>query len=332
MSKPNKWADQSEPNTPITVIAQDAIERRLNSVWRFAELAGNDADCDVEYVHQLRVCVRRASAALTIYAPLLPPSRSRRFRKALKSLRTAAGPARDLDVLSDRLGSTESRLPKEGLAELQKLVRAQRRKAQRKLKKGYEKANEKRIESSGKKLVAKIRWREEGDEASFNEYARIAFEPILNSFFAASRTDLSDVRNLHQMRIEGKSVRYAMELLSTAFEQAFREQIYPVFAIVQDKLGAINDHASAISFYRELSKINVRKACHKAIESMIAWEESKLVEAQDEFLAWWTPQRIESMQSQFETLLRPPCEDSNRVARVTKPVRDPNGIDSKEVD
>ena len=59
--------------------------------------------------------------------------------------------------------------------------------------------------------------------------------------------DLSDVANLHQMRISGKRVRYAMELLAGAFDDSFRTELYPIYAEVQELLGTINDHATAIT-------------------------------------------------------------------------------------
>jgi CHAD domain-containing protein len=55
------------------------------------------------------------------------------------------------------------------------------------------------------------------------------------------------------MRICGKRVRYAMELLAGALDHSFRRELYPTFAEVQEKLGTINDHATAIARYRDCS-------------------------------------------------------------------------------
>ena len=58
---------------------------------------------DIEHVHRLRVSTRRAVAALKLYRDWLPPAKFRWVKKRLKKIRRAAGDARDLDVLAERL-------------------------------------------------------------------------------------------------------------------------------------------------------------------------------------------------------------------------------------
>ena len=53
------------------------------------------------------------------------------------------------------------------------------------------------------------------------------------------------------MRISGKQVRYTMELLAGAFDESFRRELYVIFAEVQEMLGTINDHASAVTMFHE---------------------------------------------------------------------------------
>jgi len=62
-----------------------------------------NADCasegvDPEGVHQMRIGVRRARAALALFEPLLPSDRVRFFRSELRWLGRELGAARDLDV------------------------------------------------------------------------------------------------------------------------------------------------------------------------------------------------------------------------------------------
>src|SRR5262249_13586412 len=64
-----------------------------------------NADCasegvDPEGVHQMRVGVRRARAALVLFEALLPPERLRFFRSELRWLARELGNARDLDVFA----------------------------------------------------------------------------------------------------------------------------------------------------------------------------------------------------------------------------------------
>jgi inorganic triphosphatase YgiF len=64
-----------------------------------------NADCareavDPEGVHQMRVGVRRARAALALFEPLLPTERLRFFRSELRWVARELGAARDLDVVT----------------------------------------------------------------------------------------------------------------------------------------------------------------------------------------------------------------------------------------
>ena len=53
------------------------------------------------------------------------------------------------------------------------------------------------------------------------------------------------MRRLHAFRIEGKQLRYAMEIFAGAFPPAFRGELYPLVEQLQERLGKINDHATA---------------------------------------------------------------------------------------
>ena len=52
--------------------------------------------------------------------------------------------------------------------------------------------------------------------------------------FVAARDDLSDPQKLHQLRIAGKRVRYALELLSSAFDDSVREAALSGFELLRD--------------------------------------------------------------------------------------------------
>ena len=282
MSKSKKWPKHGNPDTPISIVASRALGDRLKAVRRLAPLAAKQAAKDVEHVHRFRVAIRRASAALNLYSPLLSTQKSRKVKRQLRNLRRAAGPARDLDVLSERLERAESNFAanlsggkaQKGFAELRDMIGVKRRKAQKRLKRACRGAEKTCFSKDGKKLVESVRWKLKGKEPRFRTYAQGMFRQVLDGFFAAGRADLNDIEALHQLRIEGKSVRYAMELLSPAFEGSFRKDLYPVFASVQERLGAINDHASAIAFYCDLLKSTDLRAGGCSIKSMIELEKT----------------------------------------------------------
>jgi inorganic triphosphatase YgiF len=61
--------------------------------------AGAIASDDPEYIHQMRVAVRRLRAALRLFGPLLPEGFATRLLPALRELMAMLGAARDYDVL-----------------------------------------------------------------------------------------------------------------------------------------------------------------------------------------------------------------------------------------
>src|SRR5262245_41447558 len=103
MPTSSKWIDGIGPETPVEEAARRSLEPRLAAVSHMLPMAAHLASHDIEHVHRLRVATRRATSALKLYRECVPPKRYRWLKKRLRSVRRAAGDARDLDVLAGRL-------------------------------------------------------------------------------------------------------------------------------------------------------------------------------------------------------------------------------------
>ena len=66
-------------------------------------------------------------------------------------------------------------------------------------------------------------------------FAHGAFEPRFRRLLKRASGDLTDFDRLHRLRIEGKKVRYAMELLVSGFPKTFQTKLYPQVEELQDK-------------------------------------------------------------------------------------------------
>src|SRR5205807_197113 len=75
--------------------------------------------------------------------------------------------------------------------------------------------------------------------------ARAGLRPLVEAFLAAAPAAAADDAALHRFRIRGKELRYALELLAGAFPATFRDELYPVAAALQERLGLVNDLATA---------------------------------------------------------------------------------------
>lgn len=305
MVKFSKWIQDTKPDRPISVVARKALRARLKAVWHYAPLAAKRWEDDIEYTHQLRVATRRARAALHIFADLLPPRDARWMKQRLRELRSAAGDARDLDSLEERLQKIADEAERNQLDPVLKLIRSRRRKAQKPLIAAYQKSKRKGFKKRLRSLVKAVRWRLQEQEPTFIEAARTKLVSIVDNFFAASAAELSDIEALHQMRIAGKQVRYAMELLVGAFDHSFRREIYSTFAEVQQTLGEINDHATASKMLRSWKKRAKHSTSKRELSRLIATEEEQLETKRLRFLSWWTAECSAELKSHFARVLSP---------------------------
>ncbi len=278
-----------------------ALDARLERVWHYLGQSVKDSQDETENVHQLRVFVRRTTAALEIFDAWLPRGRGRWVRKQVKRVRKAAGPARDLDVLAMSWSEHTQALPEGAAAILIDEARRARREAQQPIEKILDKLTEKHFERRVTRFVKRVAargWQSPSSER-FGCLARKALGALAVRYLAAAPDERADVESLHAFRIEGKRVRYAMEVFAGAFDAPFRDELYPLVVDLQDRLGAINDHVTAAQYLESWRA--VADCCDKrtAFEQGIVHQRAALESSRQEFLAWWTADRQRDLAARF---------------------------------
>jgi len=302
MVRKGKWITDSSPDEPWEDVARRALEARLDLVRRFLTRAADAAE-HTENVHQLRVATRRAMAAMQILDALLPPRRALWMNKQLKRIRQAAGNARDLDVLADRLRHRDA-ADSAAYKELLQRVERRRADAQQPIDKIRRKLGDKDFARRQAALLRRMRLRGKADRLvrpTFGQTACRALGLLVEDFFAAAAADFSDYSALHAFRIQGKQLRYAIEIFAGALDRRIRSELYPLIEQLQEKLGAINDHATA----RELFAAWLAESGADAelLPALIAAEAAALDKARQEFFAWWTLDRAGELRRRFRELL-----------------------------
>jgi CHAD domain-containing protein len=299
MGRNSKWIE-SKPDDTVRRIARRALSARLERVWHYLELSVWEPN-EAENVHQLRVFSRRAGAALHIFEAWLPPRRGRWIQKHVKRLREAAGDARDLDVLWMRWAERVTQNPSGQAALVLEEIKTRRRQAQEPIEAIFKKLTRKRFDRKAEKFLKRVRHRGDVDKCGerFECMARESLERLVVPYLAAAEAQLSDDQALHSFRIQGKQVRYAMEIFAGAFDAAFREELYPFVASLQERLGTINDFVTArvhLAAWRDAAD-----ACplRQALEAGLDQEQVGLETARSEFLAWWTPERRADLRRRF---------------------------------
>jgi CHAD domain-containing protein len=286
MTQFEHWIEGITAEDSVSHVARHSLRVRLAAVQHYLSLAAERSDEDVEYVHQLRVCTRRAMAALKLYTGLLPNNKAKWFRKTLRKIRSVAGDARDLDVLVQSHETDTGT----GAAEFIADVRQRRKAAQTPIVAVYRMLElEERLRLHVEALLEKTAEKASHSAAgSFGPWATQRFRKLLKRFFKASPSDLDDLPSLHRFRIRGKELRYAMELLAPAFPAAFREELYPVIEELQERLGEIHDHAVArVRFDKWVTETkSKREADH--VRKLRKQEREKLDKLLRDFASWWT--------------------------------------------
>lgn len=287
-------ADQT--HLPISQVAADMIGRRLARVRKYMPLAADHWRDNLERVHQLRVATRRATAALRTFEGLMPSRRTAKLKKLLRTLRRAAGEARDLDVLSARLRDESDKSGRQVLRDVLQRLGREREQSQSRIKKAVAKLRRKRFKRKCNALVERVRWRLPTAEPTYEEAAGAMLRGPVDDFFKAAAADLSTTCELHALRIAGKRLRYAMELLAGALDEGCRDDLYVQIRALQERLGRLNDRAVAVNRLRELSKIAEQPAAQRELQVLADKESAALVRERLAFLDDWTRQQRQELQ------------------------------------
>lgn len=287
MAKFVKWVEAG-PDELLEDVAVRSLNSRLQPVMHYVPLAAKGPDGDIEHVHQMRVWARRATAAMSLYVELLPKRRRKWINSALKAIRRAANDARDDDVFAQRLAADAQQA---AAARLLEKVRHHRQDSQRPIVELWKDLFELgRFPRRCAKLLRKVRLRDAAADAApvrFGAWAACQIRPVIDSFFAAAAADLADVNAMHRFRIAGKKLRYAIELLAPAFDESLRTQAYLAIQDLQERLGKINDIASAQArLKRWLEQPNGAEQS-AYLQETVNQEQRRLEERRSEFLAWW---------------------------------------------
>lgn len=303
MLRQGKWIRVATPHEPFSTVAREALQARLGAVAHYLPLAACQSDDDIEHVHQLRVWTRRAIAAMRAYEEVLPRRRARRIEKRLKRIRRAAGDARDCDVVIQRLAQPAADQPDAAWAALGELAKSDRRKAQAPLVRIQERLRQRHFDRQVARLLRRVRWRGSGAQPSVGQKARQSLRLVVEPFFEAAAGDLSDVGALHRLRIRSKQLRYTMELVAGAFDATFRDELYPLVEQVQEKLGAINDHATWLARFESWPSAWREPSLAAPLDELVRQERSALRKYRRRFLQRYTTAQIDSLRCRFDAYL-----------------------------
>ena len=233
---------------------------------------------------------------MDVFRDTLPKRRRKWFERNLRQIRRAACKARDLDVLAQRLAK---QFPSGYEIVLDEIDR-HRLAAQEPIVCYYERIARKRFMERADDLVERVRWRGSGSPPQQTKAARRVLRPLVQNFFKRCEADLRDMTSLHRLRIEGKRLRYALELLAGAFDKSLRKDVYPEIARVQLRLGRINDRHVAQGYYQRWASATADTSLEHALADLAATEKAEMLTDADAFRHWFDSERTKKLHKAFQ--------------------------------
>jgi len=224
-----------------------SIATQAESCW-LGNLHGALDSKNPEFIHQLRVALRRLKTLLKVCKPILPPDFILRWKATLSTLASVSGEARDLDVLR------ESILLPLLCSESESTIEPLMRRSLQDCAQARESANEKLalmphgvyLLTFNKELHRLI---EPSKPQDMTRFARKRLERL----HANVSRRLDAVRQnptaemLHRLRIGFKNLRYTCDFLAPLFDEGEFNRFAREVAELQDELGFLHDLETALN-------------------------------------------------------------------------------------
>lgn len=231
--EPPRKAQHPRPAPGATVGAASRAALREALDHALANVPGVLAGAHPEYLHQLRVGMRRLRAALYIYAKALRADDVRALRKDLRRLARLAGPARDWDVsrrhFAPALRPAGERRRRAAYARLQRALRPAP---------GW-------VPPRAIDLA----------QAPLPDFARAVLEHAESKALKkGGRLDWNSARRRHALRRRLRRLRYACEFLRGAFPGRDAEPLIRSLKRLQALLGDLNDLEVSRRLHGELGR------------------------------------------------------------------------------
>ena len=279
-----KWIKGVGPEMTTGAVAIECLLSRFETVLYWLPLAAAHPEEDIEYVHQLRVSLRRLITNLRAFRALLRRKPCDRLRDALRVLLKGAGAARDADVLLERFRAGDA-VKSPGIQAVVARLELERVSAQEMILAAYHEYPpgwlRERFDETVLPLLKKKPKKSRKAKAAFGAFARELLVPFAERFDGAYRGIGNDLADLHAFRVAGKKLRYSLEIAAGAFEKPRRREVYARLVSLQEILGTLNDH------YQMALRFEQWPGGEGVVEGMIASERMIVADLRGLFAQWW---------------------------------------------
>jgi CHAD domain-containing protein len=300
----------SPPRLPGPVKASPAPLDRAMSVGaafravmgaNLAHLRANDRGMleghDPEYLHQMRVALRRLRSGVSVFAPVVPGVPIGHVSAEMKWLSGRLGPARDWDVfVAETLPPVaEAFGPHPGLERFAARCESLRAAAAVRARRAVRSARYQRLLLRLEQWLAGEEWMTRLDIAGRAALAHPAvgfasgvlearYDRVLRRGRSIGR---SEPRELHRLRIAIKKFRYAADFFATLYEEKETRAALKRLSRLQDILGAMNDAATVAGLAAEGFKGMSGAAAREAKGFVLGWSRGRAATLRRQLKSAW---------------------------------------------
>ena len=214
-----------------------------------ANIEGTRADVDSEFLHDLRVAIRRTRSALSQIKQVFEPEVVEKYREAFGWLGQITGPTRDLDVYLLEYDSYRDSLPaamRGDLAPFHAFLERSQKKAQRALKRQLDSERFATLRQDWRRFLqqpvvgvpsaanAALPVKAVADRRIWRMYKRVLRE-------GRAITPESPAEDLHELRKSCKKLRYLIEFFSSLYDEKSIKPLVKALKRLLDNLGEFQD-------------------------------------------------------------------------------------------
>lgn len=267
------------------VTASAAVRSILkNAASRLHEAA--DGDLSPKALHALRINCRRAEAALRLSQDVADGRALRWLMRRLKTFRSACNDARDDDVLCKWVQRQDAASSKS----LCQAIRDHRAEVQPRIAELARWLSKKhRFERRSRKVVKQLRAGELKGQVA-RAFGRRLFDEVYR-FVKSLPVNRDDASALHRLRIIGKRLRYATELVTEIWPDVALTELNEHLHVLQDRLGTVHDQVLGARRLRKL----LPERFARATRPLARKAQETATRLQRKFWRWWWASPIERM-------------------------------------
>ena len=209
-------------------------------------LPGTVDDIDTEFLHDLRISLRRTRSLLSIFTKIIPGEQGRHFRAEFRWITQTTGKVRDSDVYLLQEDDYREMLPAllhPGLAGFVRGMREYRNREFRAMRKSLKSSRFARLLGQWQLFLENLPEEPPGEAVLCRDFAARAVKKRFRKLIAQGENlgPDSPATMLHALRIEAKKLRYLMEFFHSLFPPDEVELLIRHMKKLQNNLGDFND-------------------------------------------------------------------------------------------